>query len=124
MGKIKNKNFNRKHQNTMQFKLLLALFATTQAVKLNQRKPVHKTNFLAQLVQPSADDIMAMFDTDGDGKITKEEFGNTLEALAKEHGYDPTPEEIAEAEAEFDKADADGSGAVDMNELKAALENM
>ena len=108
---------------------LALLVATADATKLYSRARVQKhmpkkTPFLAQMMQPGADDIMEMFDQDGDGKISKAEFNETLNALAKEHNYTPSADEIAEANAEFDKADTSGDGNVDINELEAALRDM
>ena len=65
-----------------------------------------------------------MFDADGDGKITKKEFEETLEKLAKEQGFEPTEGDMKRAEAEFDKTDTSGDGIVDMKELEAVLANM
>merc|ERR1712167_558861 len=99
------------------------LVASSDAMKLNRAPKVTqpKTNILAQLMQPSADDIMAMFDSNKDGEISRKEFNDTLKALAKEHNYKPSKDELKEANDEFDKADADGSGTVNMDELAKAL---
>ena len=75
-------------------------------------------------MQPSAADIMTMFDTDGDGKITKEEFKATLSKLAAEQGFEPTAGDLKRAEAEFDKTDTSGDGTVDTKELEAVLADM
>ena len=80
--------------------------------------------FLAQLMQPSAKEIMTMFDADGDGKITKQEFEETLQKLAEEQGFEPTERDLERAEAEFDKTDTSGDGIVDMAELEAVLKTM
>lgn len=73
--------------------------------------------FLAQMMQPSAKQIMGMFDADGDGQISEEEFIMTLKTLAKEHNYEPTDEDINQAVIEFNKADVNGSGFVEEGEL-------
>lgn len=39
-------------------------------------------------------DLMEMFDSDGDGKITKKEFIKTLKKLAHSHNYEPTEADI------------------------------
>ena len=127
---IKSNQTNHNQINNMFKFIALALFvATADASKLYtkqriQRQMKPKSNILAQLMQPSAADIMEMFDHNGDGKISKEEFNNTLEALANEHNYTPSAEEIAGANAEFDKADTSGDGNVDAAELEAALQGM
>ena len=68
--------------------------------------------------------IYAEFDSDGDGKITKKEFEETLEKLAEEQGFTPTERDLERAEAEFDKTDTSGDGIVDMKELEAVLKTM
>ena len=127
---IKSNQTNHNQINNMFKFIALALFvATADATKLYSKERIQKqmqpkSNILAQLMQPSAADIMTMFDHNNDGLISKEEFNDTLMALANEHNYKPSAEEIADANAEFDKADTSGDGNVSAKELEAALRDM
>ena len=105
------------------------LVSNADATKLTTQKVVESKDrtgrqFLAQLMQPSAKEIMEMFDTDGDGKITKAEFKATLKKLAREQDFEPTEGDMKRADAEFDKTDTSGDGVVSMDELEAVLKNM
>jgi len=64
---------------------------------------------------------MEFFDTDGDGKITQDEFMKTLETICKQHNYTPTQKDKDIAIRLFKKADKDNSEFVDMSELKDAI---
>tara|TARA_B110000503_G_scaffold55967_1_gene89794 strand:- start:363 stop:590 length:228 start_codon:yes stop_codon:yes gene_type:complete len=75
-------------------------------------------------MNPSVDDIMNLFDKDHDGKISKEEFRNTLIELAAEQKFECTAGDLARADAEFDKTDTSGDGFVEIGELEAAMKNM
>ena len=105
------------------------LTSSTEATKLTKMVVENKAErsgmqVLAQLMQPSAADIMNMFDADGDGKITKDEFTETLQKLAEDQGFEPTAGDMKRAEDEFDKTDTSGDGTVDTKELEAVLKNM
>jgi len=70
---------------------------------------------------PDAEDIMEVFDRNGDGAINKEEYLDTLADIAEEHGYKPTKGDKKMAMALFREADQNKNGEVDMEELKDAL---
>ena len=72
--------------------------------------------------EPTAAQIMKFFDKNGNGAISKKEFFKGLMKIAKMHNYKPTKKDKKMASKLFDKADQDGSGEVDMKELKAAIE--
>ena len=57
-------------------------------------------------------DLFAQIDGDGDGKITKEEFGTALGAGGTN---------LAQADSVFGKLDKDGDGSVSLKELASAL---
>ena len=57
-------------------------------------------------------DLFAQLDSDGDGKVSKTEFGDKLGAGGTN---------IAAADNVFSKLDTDGDGSVSLNELSAAL---
>ena len=100
----------------MKFAYLL-LLSCANAVRLSK-----KPRTLAQLLQegPTAEQLMAAFDTVGDGAVTKDEAENVLEAICKEHG--PCTDAMwAEAEANFDKADANHDGKITLQEIKTAM---
>ena len=65
-----------------------------------------------------------MFDVDQDGKITWLEFLDTMEGMARIHHYELSKDDIAEAKAEFNSADVDKSGEVDVTELEGALDEI
>merc|ERR1712100_173096 len=71
--------------------------------------------------EPTAAQIMKFFDKNGNGAISKKEFFGGLMKIAKMHNYKPTKKDKEMASKLFDKADQDGSGEVDMKELKAAI---
>merc|ERR1711957_437450 len=74
---------------------------------------------------PSAEEIagyiMKHFDQNGDGKITKVEFKDTMKALAKKHNYKPTKKDWKRAMKMFNDADVDNNNAVNMEELVATV---
>merc|ERR1712166_930619 len=74
---------------------------------------------------PSAEEIAGYitkhFDQNGDGKITKVEFKDTMKALAKKHNYKPTKKDWKRAMKMFNDADVDNNNAVNMEELVAAV---
>ena len=75
---------------------LALLVATTDATKLYSRHRIAKPqakNFLVQLMEPSAEEIMDQIDTDHDGHISEEEFVDWVHAMAAEHGAPPLDEE-------------------------------
>ena len=101
----------------MKFAYLLFL-SCASALKLSHMK----RSTLAQLLQqgPTAEQLMAMLDTNGDGAVTKEEAGKVLEAMCKEHG--PCSEAMwVEAEKKFDEADANKDGKITLEEIKTAM---
>ncbi len=67
---------------------------------------------------PSAEDMMAETDTDGDGSISKEELAAVLEQKASGRGSVDGPS----ADEMFDMMDADKDGSVSMDELSAFAE--
>lgn len=71
--------------------------------------------------EPTAAQIMQFFDKNGNKAISKKEFFGGLMKIAKMHKYKPTKKDKEMAGHLFDKADQDGSGEVDMKELKAAI---
>ena len=75
-------------------------------------------------MQPSAADIMAMFDSNWDGKITKDELTETFMKLTSGQGFEPTSRDLKRANDEFDKTDTSGDGIVDLKELEAVLKTM
>ena len=76
---------------------------------------------LAQLVQPTPEEILDLFDSNGDGKVTQEEFVESLKGMADEAGIKITPEQMDEAMEDFNHADTDGSHSVDIKELEAFM---
>ena len=50
-----------------------------------------------------------------------EEFQTVISAIAAEHDYDLTKEDMDEGVAMFNEVDANGSGTVDIEELRAVL---
>lgn len=69
------------------------------------------------------DDYMAMFDTEGapDDKISLDEYKNGITEIAAGSGYTLSARDLKKAEREFKRADADNSGFVERDELRAAL---
>ena len=65
-----------------------------------------------------------MFDVDQDGKITWPEFLDTMEGMARMHHAELSKEDKIEAKVEFDAADKDKSGEVDLKELEGALDTL
>ena len=102
---------------------LLAMSAT--AVKLNMATEVEEFEWEEGEAllerEPTAKEIMGFFDKNGNGAISKKEFFRGLMKIAKMHNYKPTKKDKKMASKLFDKADQDGSGEVDMKELKAAI---
>ena len=55
--------------------------------------------------------------------ITKQEAHDAIVAFGEKHGFPPLPKEAWEAlEEMFDAVDTNGDGAIDLEELSAALE--
>ena len=73
------------------------------------------------MMEPTVAEIMGALDKDHDGKISKAEFMDFWynEKIAKAEAW--TDAEVAQAGAEFDKADKSGDGHVDIPELVAAM---
>ena len=65
---------------------------------------------------------MDAFDHDQSGGISEAEYEATLTAICEANGYEPTDEDIAQAEALFAEADADGDGEVDKAEVEVMME--
>ena len=106
---------------------LVALLGLTSAIKLTH-KPAAPTKILKfsqiktkQDGPPSAEEIMALFDHNGDQEISRDEFHVTMEAIAAEHEYELTEDDMAAGDAMFDEADTNGSDSVDIEELRAVL---
>ena len=59
-------------------------------------------------------DVFKAWDDDKNGKVSKKEFRNAIQAL----GYEAT---VAQINAVFDQLDKDGSGSIDYRELKVAV---
>jgi len=60
--------------------------------------------------------------TTGEKTITKEEAHAAIVAFCDKHGFpQPTEEQWAQLEEMFDYVDANGDGAIDLEELKAAM---
>ncbi|NP_001151507.2 calmodulin [Zea mays] len=59
-------------------------------------------------------EAFSLFDKDGDGTITTKELGTVMRSL----GQSPTEEELQEM---VDEVDADGSGAIDLQEFLTLL---
>lgn len=105
--------------------VLFALFSLdTEAVHL-KHKAVHKhisfKPMMAQLMGPTAEDIMSEFDQDEDNEISKKEFLDTLDRMSKKHGMVMTPEDWEAAEADFEAADKDNSGTISYEELEEEM---
>tara|TARA_B110000503_G_scaffold78067_1_gene120110 strand:+ start:199 stop:528 length:330 start_codon:yes stop_codon:yes gene_type:complete len=100
---------------------LALLVATTDAMKLYSRHGIakpHVKSSLAQLMQPTAEEIMSVFDGNANGEIDEEEFRAAIEELSG----DAVPEDIMEEYLEdFHEADSDDNGTVNMTELTAAM---
>lgn len=61
--------------------------------------------------------------TTGEKTITKQEAHDAIVAFADKHGFpQPTAEEWEKLEEMFDAVDTNGDGAIDLPELKAAME--
>ena len=102
----------------MQFKLIIAALFTAQAVKLQAPRPT----IFAQLYQPPTPaQVMEMVDTSGNGEIDQKEMMVAIKALAAEHDYTLTKDDIKEAKQGFKDADADGNGEVNLKELTKAM---
>merc|ERR1712100_455417 len=60
--------------------------------------------------------------TTGEMTITKQEAHDAIVAFGEKHGFEPLPEEAwVELEKMFDEADTNGDGAIDLEELQAAM---
>merc|ERR1712087_795335 len=71
-----------------------------------------RSSRLAELLAtkgPSADEIMEMFDHNGDGEIGVEEFKDQLMAIAEEHDYEPSEDDKDMAMKMFRMADQNKS---------------
>ena len=95
----------------------------TQGRRLAQRDGYRLAELLATK-GPSAEDIMDMFDHNGDGEIGKEEFLDQLGEIARDHDYEPTEDDRDMAMKMFRMADKDKSGSVSREELLDAMEAM
>ena len=98
----------------MKFTSILLMLCGTEAVRLTQ-KHAKVTPKLSQLMQPTAQELMAWLDTNESGEIELDELVTHL----INEGYDnATIEGIVE---EFHNADTDGSNSVNIDELEAEL---
>merc|ERR1719361_2473389 len=107
----------------MKFALLALLAATTEAVKLRTTDHAHhavKVPTLAQVFHKAGQteeemkEFFQMVDADGDGEVSLDELVAFINvAIAP----DTVPDEaMPEIQAEFDKADTNGSGGIDFEE--------
>merc|ERR1719386_601054 len=113
----------------MKFALLALLAATTEAVKLRTTHHAHhavKVPTLAQVFHKAGQTEEGMkeffnhVDSDGDGEVSMEELVAFINTAISP---DVLPDEaLPEIEAEFKKADTNGSGGIDFEEAKAAYE--
>ena len=122
----------------MRFFALVALLGSAAAIKL-QQKPVPQ---VAQIPHFSLSKIEARTKwenltpeqekeieewvtnelTTGEKTITKQEAHDAIVAFGEKHGFPPIPEEVwAELDKMFDAVDTNDDGAIDLEELQAAL---
>jgi Ca2+-binding EF-hand superfamily protein len=74
---------------------------------------------------PSAEELMYMFDADGDGNLSFDELVNGANAHNNESGEPPmSEEEEGHLENGFNMADADGNGLLDIDELDDLIDMM
>ena len=106
----------------------------SQTTEASQDKSVEKANisgvenanqlgkhFMAQMVAPTSEDMLEFFDSNQDGKISKNEFVDALEELAQEKGMPLCSSKLAEVVSDFNKHDFNGDGFVSLAELKSAM---
>ena len=94
-------------------------FAQRRAQKLMKAKWENLTEAQEQEIE----DWVVSELTTGEKTITKKEAHDAIVAFGEKHGFPPLPEEAwVELEKMFDAADTNGDGAIDLDELQAALE--
>ncbi|HIO94085.1 MAG TPA: hypothetical protein EYN46_01840, partial [Candidatus Poseidoniales archaeon] len=74
---------------------------------------------------PSPEELMSMFDADGDGNLSLEEIINGINAHNNESGEPPLSEEDeGHVEDAFNNSDYDGNGVLDLDELEYFIDMM
>ena len=97
----------------MKFFAIAALIATTQAVRISSLNK--------QGGAPSWDDVLAVLDADGNGKVSWGEIEGFIAEMEQQYG-EPMPADMKkDIKNMFDMVDTDGSGEIDKAEFEAAV---
>ena len=100
-----------------------ALFATTQAVNINQVP--EEANLVATMVEAEGpmklDEMFAAVDTNNDGALTMKEIRKAIRAYAKEHGIKLPKGWRKEVHQIFKHVDANKDGKITMKEIRSAI---
>ena len=70
----------------------------------------------------NAEKIFQKMDSNGDGKVSKEEYTAAQEARAQKSGQALDDKKKAALDKHFTKMDADGDGSLTLDEFKAGME--